>query len=137
MIKARVLNAGAASGPVLTLTEPLSFWGGFDPKTGKIIDIHHPQRGTELKGVILLMAETRGSGTASGAIAEAIRRGTAPSAIITIEPDLNIAIGASVAEALYALNCPILAVTAEEFALLAKAVRLSVSVDGTITAAFS
>jgi len=135
MIKTRVLNAGEARGPVLTLTEPLSFWGGFDPKTGRIIDIHHPQRGADLKGVILLMAEARGSGTAPGAIAEAIRLGTAPSAIITIQPDINIAIGASVAEALYGLICPVLAVNAEDFEFLSGAAGLSISADGTIRAA--
>jgi uncharacterized protein len=137
MIKARILSRGAASGPVLVLTEPLSFWGGFDPKTGKIIDIHHPQHGTGLTAYIILMAETRGSGTAPGAIAEAIRRGTAPKAIITVKPDVNIAIGASVADALYGRTCPVLAVAPEDFDFLSKASRLAISADGTITVASS
>ena len=34
MIKARVLAPGLASGPTLLLSDPLSFWGGFDPATG-------------------------------------------------------------------------------------------------------
>ena len=72
MIRARVLVAGSAEGPVLALDEPLSFWGAFDPRTGIILDIHHPQRGACLKGTILLMHESRGSGSAPGAIAEAI-----------------------------------------------------------------
>ena len=38
-----VLHAGMAQGPVLLLDEPLSFWGAFDPRSGTIIDIHHPQ----------------------------------------------------------------------------------------------
>jgi predicted aconitase with swiveling domain len=135
MIKGRFLNPGTASGPVLLLTEPLSFWGGFDPVTGTIIDVHHPQRGASLAGLIALMRETRGSGTAPGAIAEAIRRGTAPKAIITIMPDVNIAIGASVAETLYGRTCAVLAVSSADFDLLSRASSLTIFPDGTITAA--
>ncbi len=36
---------GRADGPVLALSEPLSFWGGVDPATGRIIDVHHPAHG--------------------------------------------------------------------------------------------
>ena len=80
MIAARVLNAGEAEGPVLVLDEPLSFWGAFDPRTGVVLDVHHPQRGACLTGKVLLMRESRGSGSSPGAIAEAIRLGTAPAA---------------------------------------------------------
>jgi uncharacterized protein len=107
-MKGRVLHAGEASGPLLVLDEPLSFWGAFEPRTGEIIDIHHPQRGKRLAGHIVLMPETRGSGTAPGAIAEAIRRGTAPLGIILGKPDVNLAIGAAVAMSLYGRACPII-----------------------------
>ena len=30
--------AGAAEGPLLVSSEPLSFWGGYDSRTGEIID---------------------------------------------------------------------------------------------------
>jgi len=137
MIKGRILSPGSASGQVLLLVEPLSFWGGFDPRTGRIIDIHHPQCRENLRGRIILMAETRGSGTASGAIAEAIRLGTAPSAFITVDPDINIAIGATVAGVLYGRTCPILAVDPEDFEFLSKARGLTIFTDGTLMAASS
>ena len=103
---------------MLSLDEPLSFWGAFDPRTGMIIDIHHPQRGACVTGTVLVMRETRGSGSAPGAIAEAIRLGTAPAAIILAEPDINLAVGAEVAAALYGRHCVIACVTPEELALL-------------------
>ncbi len=115
MITARVLKEGAAHGPVLALDEPLSFWGAFEPRTGVIIDVHHPQRGACVKGTILMMRESRGSGSAPGALAEAIRLGTAPAAIILIAPDINLAIGAEVAETLYGRTCAILAVKPDEY----------------------
>ena len=135
MIRARVLTAFATEGPVLVLDEPLSFWGAFDPRTGIIIDVHHPQRGICVTGAILLMRETRGSGSAPGAIAEAIRLGTAPAAIVLAEADINLAIGAEVAATLYRRHCAILAVTKEDLELLKKYPRLRIAADGVITPA--
>ena len=103
----------------------------------RIIDVHHPQCGKSLAGQIVLMIETRGSGTAPGGVAEAVRRGTAPLAIVTVTPDVNIAIGAAVAETLYGRACPVLSVGPEDFAILAQAHRIAIAVDGTITAASS
>jgi len=131
-MKARVLNTGETSGPLLILTEPLSFWGAFDPKTGEIIDTHHPQRGLRLAGSIVLMPETRGSGSAPGAIAEAIRRGTAPLGIILGKPDVSLAIGAAVAAILYGRSCPIVSVSPEVYAALESAAGIMIKSDGTL-----
>jgi uncharacterized protein len=133
MIRARVLHAGAVEGPVLVLTEPLSFWGAFDPRTGCIVDTHHPQRGARLAGSILMMQESRGSGTAPGAIAEAIRLGTAPLALILVTPDINLAIGAAVAAKLYGTQCSVISVNSGDYAILALKSRLAISNDGTCT----
>lgn len=134
MIRADVLNAGEAEGPVLVLDEPLSFWGAFDPKTGVILDVHHPQRGACLTGQVLLMRESRGSGSAPGAIAEAIRRGTAPAAILLVTPDVNLAIGAAVAAELYGKHCPVLAVSGADYDSLKQAARLRIARDGAVSA---
>jgi uncharacterized protein len=133
MITARVLKEGEASGVVLALDEPLSFWGAFDPRTGVIIDVHHPQRGHCVKDTILLMRESRGSGSAPGALAEAIRLGTAPAAIVLIIPDINLAIGAEVAETLYGSTCAILAVKPDEYDSLKGETKLRIAADGAIT----
>lgn len=132
MIQARVLHGGAAEGPVLILDGPLSFWGAFEPRTGVIIDVHHPQRGQCLAGTILLMRESKGSGSAPGGIAEAIRLATGPAAIILVVPDINLAIGAAVAETLYGKPCPVLQVTESDFATLGKAARLRIAATGAI-----
>ncbi len=134
MILATVLNAATAAGPVLVLDEPLSLWGAFDPKTGFILDVHHPQRGANLAGTILLMHETRGSGSAPGAIAEAIRLGTAPAAIILAMADVNLAIGADVAATLYGRSCAILCVTPAELSSLKRMARLCITPAGEIVA---
>ena len=133
MIRACVLNAAEAQGPVLVLDEPLSFWGAFEPRTGVIIDVHHPQCGSCVTGTILLMRESKGSGSAPGAIAEAIRLGTAPAAIVLAVPDINLAVGADVAATLYGRDCAILAVTESELAKLSQASALRISARGEIT----
>ena len=45
--------SGSAHGEALAADIPLSFWGGFDPETGLIIDRSHPARGASLAGLIL------------------------------------------------------------------------------------
>jgi uncharacterized protein len=128
----KILHAGTSEGAVLLLDEPLSFWGGFDPRSGIIIDVHHPQRGQCLKDKILMMVESRGSGSAPGNLAEAIRLGTAPAAIILVKPDINLAIGATVAQTLYDKTCVILAVSAQKFSEFSKHAYLHISHDGTV-----
>jgi uncharacterized protein len=133
MTSARILNRGVAEGDVLALDAPLSFWGAFDPRTGMIIDVHHPQKGKRLSGTILMMRETRGSGTAPGGMAEAIRLGTGPAAIILVKPDINLAIGAMVAETLYGRGCPIVSVGEADYRRLSRHRALAIGAEGHIT----
>lgn len=128
-----ILNAGTASGPPLILTEPLSFWGAYDPRSGAIVDTHHPQSGAHLGGHILLLKETRGSGGTPGGIAEAIRRGTAPLGIILITPDINLAIGAAVAARLYQRQCPVVSVSAVDYETLKTKSQITIAKNGQIT----
>jgi uncharacterized protein len=107
MSEARTLVAGTAEGRALVLGEPLSFWGGVDPATGDVIDARHPQHGANVAGRILVMPAGRGSSSSSSVLAEAIRAGTAPTAIVLGEADPILALGAIVARELYGLTIPI------------------------------
>ena len=110
MPEGRTLVPGEARGPALVLSEPLSFWGGLDPATGAIIDVHHPQLGAVVTSTVLVMPGGRGSSSSSSVLAEAIRAGTAPAAIVLTEPDPIIALGAIVARELYGASIPIIEV---------------------------
>jgi predicted aconitase with swiveling domain len=107
MAEARTLVAGSAEGEALVLDEPLSFWGGVDPATGDVIDVHHPQHGANVAGRVLVMPSGRGSSSSSSVLAEAIRSGTAPAAIVLLEPDPIVALGAIVARELYGATIPV------------------------------
>jgi predicted aconitase with swiveling domain len=106
-LRGRVLVAGEAAGPALVLEAPLSLWGGMDPRSGRLSDHHHPQLGATVTGRVLVMPSGRGSSSSSSVLAEAIRLGTAPLAILLAEPDEILVLGALVAEYLYGRTCPI------------------------------
>jgi hypothetical protein len=91
--------------PELRLHEPLSFWGGIDPETGRIIDASHPQVGESITGKILLMPHSRGSSSSPSVLAEALRLGTGPVAIVLDQPDPMVVLGALVARLLYGIEC--------------------------------
>ena len=102
----------------LVLDEPLSLWGGVDPATGAVIDAHHPQRGANVSGRVLVMASGRGSSSSASVLAEAVRAGTAPAAIVLGEPDLILSIGAAVAEELYGVRVPVVVLPSAELAAM-------------------
>jgi predicted aconitase with swiveling domain len=107
-MEGRVLVEGSATGQALVLGEPLSFWGGLDPSTGRIVEANHPQRGESVTGRILVMPSGRGSSSSSTVLAEAIRLGTGPAGIVLGEPDDIVVIGALVATELYRIAIPVI-----------------------------
>lgn len=126
-IEGRALVSGEAAGPVMALSEPLSFWGGVDPHTGDITDVHHPSLGTSLAGKVLVMHHGRGSSSATSVVAEVIRAGVGPVALVTRDPDPIVALGALVAAELYPDRiCPVLAV-GDAYAAVAGADWISIS----------
>jgi len=110
-IEARILIAGFARGSALVLDDSLSFWGGFDPSNGEIIDVHHPQYQQLVGGRILCISESRGSAGTPGGIAETLRNGSGPAAFILGERDVNISVGTLVANRLYDLEVPVIEVS--------------------------
>ena len=109
---------GTASGPALVLDEPLSLWGGLDPHTGRIIDQHHPQRGTCISGAVVLMPFGRGSSSSSSVLVEAVRLGTAPAAFVLNEADEIVALGSLVAEEIYGLVTPVVICDSDDVAFI-------------------
>jgi uncharacterized protein len=120
VLTGQTLLAGDARGPVVALA-PLSFWGGFDPETGLVTDRSHSFFGGSLTGVVLVMSASRGSSSSASVLAEAIRLGTAPAAIVLAEPDAILLAGAVVAAELYGRTCPVALLSPDDHARLATA----------------
>ena len=84
----RAVLGRRAEGPWLRLAAPVSFWGGVDPLTGRIIDATHPQHGADITGRIVFSPGLKGSTAGPGALLEAIAAGHAPAALICPAPEL-------------------------------------------------
>ena len=129
---ARVLVAGAGAGDALVLDEPLSLWGGLDPATGRIVDARHPQRGESVDGRVLVLSCGRGSSSSSSILLEAVRLGTAPAAIVLLETDAILALGAAVAREMYG-RCPaVLTLDALDHCRLQTGQRVEIDADGVV-----
>jgi predicted aconitase with swiveling domain len=114
----KVIIPGKAHGRALVSTEPLSFWGGYDWKTGEIIDRRHMLSGSIARDRILAIPFTRGSSTTTAVLLEAIRAQMAPAAIITTGTDFFFALASVVADELYNSSLPLLALAEKDYARL-------------------
>jgi predicted aconitase with swiveling domain len=131
-LQGRVIIPGEARGLALVGNEPLSFWGGYDWKTGEIIDRRHVLSGTNAKDKILAVPFTRGSSTTTAVLLEAIRAKTAPAAILTTDTDFFFALASVVAEELYATPLPLVALSEEDFTKLRTDDEVHIATDGNV-----
>jgi predicted aconitase with swiveling domain len=130
--QSRVLVGGSGEGPALVLTQPLSLWGGLDPDTGEIIDRRHPASGENVRGCVLVLPAGRGSSSASSILLEAVRQGTAPTAVITVEPDAILALGAAVAREMYQKAPPVIVLDTADYGQLQNGQWITVDKDGIV-----
>ena len=131
--QARSILTGAAEGKVIATTEALSFWGGVDPATGKVIDVHHPLHGICLTGGVLFMPTSRGSCTGSGVLLDLILTGRAPSALVFCEAEDVLTLGALVAAEMFDRALPVVRLDADNFARFSRAAHVSIN-ENTIEA---
>ena len=131
-LQGRVVVAGEARGQLLYSAEPLSFWGGYDPATGEIIDRRHSLSGQIAAGRVLAIPFTKGSSTTAAIFLEAVRAGVAPAAVITAGPDAFLALAAIAAQEMYGRCVPILALAPEDFAALAACHRAEIRQEGDV-----
>ena len=132
ILQSKVIICGEARGLALVSNEPLSFWGGYDWKSGEIIDRRHMLSGCIAKDKILAVPFTRGSSTTTAVLLEAIRAKTAPAAIITTDTDFFFALASVVADELYASPLPLVALTERDFAQLKTNNEIQITNEGTV-----
>jgi len=126
--------AGSAEGTAIVSKQPISFWGGVNPRTGEITDRRHERSGVIVTGKVFVFPQGKGSSTASATLMESIRAGTAPAAIINLKVDPILALGAIVADELYHKTVPIVVLSREDFDAIQEGDHLVVEPNGTIKA---
>ena len=131
-LNARVLIAGHASGRILRLGTPLSFWGGVHPETGKIIDPRHPEHGKSVAGRILAVPATIGSSSSSAIMLELLRNRVAPAALLLGTVDAILVLGVVVARELGYPTIPVLELARDNLVRVPEGVDLTVAEDGRI-----
>jgi predicted aconitase with swiveling domain len=105
-LQGRSLHPGTAHAPLVVLDEPLSFWGGVDAR-GTVVDEHHPQAGASLIGKVVAMPSGRGSSSSTAVLAELIRSGHGPAALLLARCDTILVTGALVAAEMYGVELPV------------------------------
>ncbi len=132
-IKARlVVFDGECRAETLVLDEPLSFWGGLDPQTGRIIDQRHPQQGATVTGRILMLPGTRGSTSSAGVLCESLRLGTGPAGIVLPAPNVTILTAITIAAELYQCSIPVLVVEQFDWGKLSLSKEIQITLKGTL-----
>lgn len=90
----RVICEGSAEGVALVSSSPISFYGGVDPDSGKVIERGHKLRGESVKGRVLVFPHGKGSTVGSYILYRLKKKGVAPSAIINENCETIVAVGA-------------------------------------------
>lgn len=106
--QAEPLFAGEASGMVLRLGAPISFWGGIDPATAIVTLAGHPQHGESIAGTILVIPRLIGSSSSSAVMLELFYNGMAPRALILGVRDAILPVGVIVARQMGWPTIPVL-----------------------------
>jgi uncharacterized protein len=124
--------AGHAAGEVLKLAKPISFWGGVDPRTGRISDPRHPDHDADIAGKILVLPGMIGSSSSSYIMLElmAIRR--APAGLVLAEPDAILGLGVVVAKEMNYGSIPVVVLPLGEHERLRTGQRATLSENGRI-----
>ncbi len=120
---------GSAAAEVLVCDPGLSFWGGIDPETGRVIDAHHPLHGESLAGKVVAMPTSRGSCTGSGVLLELALNGHAPAALVFREGEDVLTLGALIADRLFHRPLPVLRLSPGAFDRLCGQPRATVVPD--------
>ncbi len=97
-MRGRVIWEGEAEGEALATSQPISFYGGVDPETGRIVEKGHELEGESVAGKILVFPRGKGSTVGSYILLRLSRRGLAPKAIINERCEPIIAVGAIISE---------------------------------------
>jgi len=93
-IKGRTIARGQATGKVLMTKDPISFLGNVNPETGEVVDPNHELFGKSIKDTILVFPQGKGSTVGSYVIYQLKKNNAAPVAIINLECEPIVAVGA-------------------------------------------
>ena len=97
-LKGRKIYKGVAEGEAIVTKDGISFYGGVDPDTGKVVEVGHELEGQSVAGKILVFPTGKGSTVGSYTMYRMKKNNVAPAAIVNKLIDTIIAVGCIISE---------------------------------------
>ncbi|UCC86635.1 MAG: DUF126 domain-containing protein [Anaerolineales bacterium] len=98
VLRGRVIKSGQATGSALVSSEPIGFFGMIDAETGIVVEKGHPLEGVSVTGRVLVFPTGKGSTVGSYSLYRLAKAGLAPAAIINVESEPIVAVGAIISD---------------------------------------
>ncbi len=98
IIHGRSISRGIASGEVLICKDAISFLGDIDPTSGVCVAPKHAIEGKCIAGKVLVFPQGKGSTVGSYVLLQLAKNGKAPAAMINLEAEPIIAVGAIISK---------------------------------------
>lgn len=98
LVHGRKISGGVAEGAALVSHEPVSFFGGVNPDTGIVTEKGHELEGTTVKDKVLVFPRGKGSTVGSYTLYRMKKNGVAPRAMINVECEPIVAVGAIISD---------------------------------------
>jgi len=95
VLHGRKIIGGMAEGEAVVTKEPVSFLGGVNPDKGIVVERGHEVEGQSITGKIFVFPHGKGSTAGPYIIYSMAKRKTAPKAMINVEAEPIIAVGAA------------------------------------------
>ncbi|MFX1468995.1 MAG: DUF126 domain-containing protein [Promethearchaeota archaeon] len=97
-MEGRKIYKGIAEAEAIVTKDGISFYGGVDPDTGKIVEVGHELEGQSVTGKILVFPTGKGSTVGSYTMYRMKKNNTAPAAIVNKQIDTIVAVGCIISE---------------------------------------
>ncbi len=98
ILTGRKISTGNATGVALVTKMGISFYGGVDPETGKIVEKGHELEGQSIAGRVLVFPTGKGSTVGSYTLYRLKKAGLAPAAIVNAEAETITAVGCIISD---------------------------------------
>ncbi len=98
ILTGRKISTGHASGEALVTSMGISFYGGVDPQTGRVVEKGHELEGQSIAGRVLVFPTGKGSTVGSYTLYRLKKAGLAPAAIVNAEAETITAVGCIISD---------------------------------------
>jgi len=97
-LEGRKIYKGIAEGEAIVTRDGISFYGGVDPDSGRVVEVGHELEGQSVTGKVLVFPTGKGSTVGSYTMYRMMKNNTAPAAIVNEQIDTIIAVGCIISE---------------------------------------